>query len=92
MLNVSIKTDYSEEHFVIPEWQPDVHTDFFGNKFYDVETYADFYLSGELSFCDEFDIVEIREATEQEIQEYAARMEMDEEELFERSSWPDWEL
>lgn len=92
MLSVSIKTSYSEENFMIPDWQPDVHTDFYGRKFYDVETYADFYLRGELCFCDEFDIAEIKEATEQELQEYAACMEQDNEELTARRPWLEWNL
>lgn len=49
MLSVSIKTGYSEEHFMIPDWQP-------------------------------------------EVQEYAARMELDEGELTARASWPEWRL
>ena len=90
MLNVFIKTDYSEELFIIPDWQPDFHTDFYGRKFYCQEDYADFYLCGELCFCDAFEILKITEATQQEIKDYTAVKELDYDEFIGKESWPAW--
>jgi len=82
MLKVQIKTSYSEEEFIIPDWQPDYDTDYYGNKFYCVENYADFFLCGELCFCDAFDILEISEATQDEIEAYELSREVDLEEKY----------
>lgn len=68
MLKVEIKTSYSEETFVIPDWDPERATDFYGHKFFSVEQYVEFYLYGMRAFCDEFEIVSITTATEPEIE------------------------
>lgn len=70
LLRVKIKTSYSDESFIIPDWQPDVHTNYYGRKFFDERDFANFYLRGELCFCDEFEIQDIREASKAEIEEY----------------------
>ena len=90
MLNVYIKTSYSEEHFIIPDWQPDYHTDFYGRKFYDMADYADFYLCGELCFSDAFEIQGVTTASQQEIEEYVELMELDYDEFIGQVSWPAW--
>jgi len=92
MLKVEIKTSYSQEDFIIPDWRPDFHTNYYGHKFADVNAYADFYLCGELCFCDDFDLIEVRAATQEEITEYVRRKELDHEELTARTSWPDLNL
>lgn len=90
MLNISIKTDYSEEHFIIPDWQPDFHINFYGHKFTNVEDYADFYLCGELCFCDAFEILNITEASQQEVEEYVKVKELDYDEFIGQRSWKAW--
>ncbi len=70
MLRVNIKTSYSNEIYIIPDWQPDVHTNYYGSKFSDVESYAEFYLHGELSYCDEFEFMEIRKTSQDEMEEF----------------------
>lgn len=70
MLKVDIKTSYSDETFIIPDWQPEVQTNYYGHKFFNEEDYADFYLRGLLCFCCDFEIIEIREASQEEIEAY----------------------
>ncbi|WP_313180795.1 hypothetical protein [Lacrimispora sp.] len=79
MLKVDIKTSYSEESFIIPDWQSDVHSNYYGRKFFDEEDYADFYLRGPLCFCCDFEIVDLRKASQEEVEEYCQRHENDQE-------------
>lgn len=79
MLKVDIKTSYSEESFIIPDWQPDIHANYYGRKFSDEEDYADFYLRGPLCFCSDFEIVELRKASQEEVEEYCQMHESDQE-------------
>jgi hypothetical protein len=88
VLRVNIETSYSNELFIIPDWQPDVHTDFYGGKFFDIENYANFYLCGKLCFCDEFEILEIRKASREEIEEYNQVNEIDQEGFASGISYP----
>lgn len=57
MLRVNIETSYSNEIFIIPDWQPEVHMNYYGCKFFDAESYVEFYLHGKFSYCDDFKIL-----------------------------------
>lgn len=80
LLKVAIKTSYSDESFIIPDWQPDVHANYYGRKFFDEEDYVDFYIRGPICFCSDFEIVEIRAAGQEEIEAYCQMHEIDQEE------------
>ena len=75
MLRVDIKTSYSEETFVIPDWDKERATNFYGNKFGSIEEYVDFYFFGMMCFCDDFEIVKLKTATETDIEEAKQRAE-----------------
>lgn len=69
MLKIEIKTAYSEESFVILDWDNGRATDFHGHPFWSVEGYINFYFSGIMAFGEDFEIVSIAEATEADIEE-----------------------
>lgn len=71
MIRVDIKTAYSEEWYVLREWDKEHDTDYYGHLFGDIEGYVEHRLYGEKAFCDEFEIIDIKKATEEDMIEAA---------------------
>jgi len=67
MLKVNIKTSYSEETFIIPDWDEENDTDYYGFEFFTVEGYAEFCIKADLAFPDSFEIVKISAASREDI-------------------------
>jgi len=53
---------------VIPDWDQEWARDFWGNTFFTVEGYIEFYLCGMRAFCDQFEIISVSKATVAEIE------------------------